>query len=104
MEYQRKIKLYNEQLTSEQQTELLRLKEKGNKQQKKRERNRQNVELGKPKKFATAFFLYKRDQKRPETVQLTEWSSVCAQKWTNLSENDKKCYNEESDKQKTEYM
>jgi len=103
-DYQRQLKLYKEKLTSEQQTELLRIKEKGNKEKNRKERRRQGVELGKPKKFSTAFFLYKIDQQKPETVLSKEWASECAKKWESLNEHDKKPYIEESGKQKADYM
>lgn len=84
---------------------LERGKDNGSKKKKEIERKRQSKELGKPKRKPSAFFLFLKDQKsaRPQTIKITEWTSLVAKKWQSLNDIEKRAYMEESGKYKEEY-
>lgn len=95
---------YKNKLTMEQQIELLRIDDQKRQKKQSRYRKKQNVKLGKPKRFISAFLYFQTEQlKQTSPNGDRQRIQLIREKWATLSESEKKPYFDLSKKHREIY-
>lgn len=105
--YEKENSKYQSKLTPSQMEDLKAARQERVDSRERRLHKKKNRELNKPKKAATAFFRYMKDEKArnppPQTERHTEFVRKVSEKWNKLSDKEKKPYVDAFEKDNTAY-